>query len=474
MTPAAGTTPPRPAQGEIALDLARVAADGADAVAERQHRRLADLLQAATATPHYRAVLRGRDPRRTALQSLAPTGKAELMRQFERRVADPALTLPDLLALCADPQRIAEHYLGRYRVWESSGSTGQPGVFVQDDTAMAVYDALELARRDTPRPWARWFDPFGLAERYAFVGAVGGHFASLVSVRRLCAANPWLAARFRSFSILQPTPALVAELNAFRPSVVGTYPTAAALLADEARRGALRVPVQEVWTGGETLSPAQRHAIEQGLGCPLRNSYGASEFLPIAWECRHGQLHVNADWVILEPVDAAHRPTPPGQPSHTTLLTNLANHVQPLIRFDIGDSIRLPDAPCPCGCTLPVVQVLGRRDDVLRADGADGHPVTLLPLALTTVLEDDAGAFDFQLRQLGARRWQLLLGPGHGADVSLAARCRRVLAGFARAQGVAAGLHIGVRRVDALPLGPSGKRQRVVALGRGAPGLHKP
>lgn len=51
---------------------------------------------------------------------------------------------------------------------------------------------------------------------------------------------------------------------------------------------------------------AQR--IEQGLGCAVRNSYGASEFLPIAWECDQGQLHVNADWVVLEPADAAWRP----------------------------------------------------------------------------------------------------------------------------------------------------------------------
>ena len=41
--------------------------------------------------------------------------------------------LPALRTLCADPRRIAEHYLGRYHVWESSGSPGQPGLVVQDD-----------------------------------------------------------------------------------------------------------------------------------------------------------------------------------------------------------------------------------------------------------------------------------------------------------------------------------------------------
>ena len=46
--------------------------------------------------------------------------------------------------------------------------------------------------------------------------------------------------------------------------------------------------------------------------------------MSIAFGCREGWLHVNADWVMLEPVDANYRPTPLGQISHTVLLTNLA------------------------------------------------------------------------------------------------------------------------------------------------------
>ncbi len=457
--------PRRPTPAEIALDVLAASAASPAQIAARQRQRLSALLQAATATRHYGDLLEGRDPQAVALESLPVTGKPELMAQFAHRVTDPALALPALRALCADPRRIAEHYLGRYRVWESSGSTGQPGVFVQDDTAMAVYDALEASRRDLPRPWLRSVDPLFLTERFALVGAIGGHFASMVSAQRLWTANPWLAAASRPFSILQPTAALVAQLNQFAPSIVATYPTAAALLADEARRGALTIRPQEVWTGGETLSPSQRSRIEQGLGCAVRNSYGASEFLPIAWECAQGQLHVNADWVILEPVDAAHRPVPAGQVSHTTLLTNLANHVQPLIRFDLGDRIRFDPARCRCGCALPVVQVRGRRDDVLVVPGRDAaaESVTLLPLALTTVLEDDAGVFDFQLRQTGPRDWCLTLGPGEAPTPALRARCRQVLADFAEAQG-AAGLRIVTRHAQALPLGASGKCQRVVAM----------
>ena len=45
-----------------------------------------------------------------------------------------------------------------------------------------------------------------------------------------------------------------------------------------------------------------RERLTRVFGAQVRNSYGASEFLPIAWECAHGHLHVNEDWVLLEPV----------------------------------------------------------------------------------------------------------------------------------------------------------------------------
>ena len=166
--------------------------------------------------------------------------------------------------------------------------------------------------------------------------------------------------------------------------------------------------------------------------------------------------------MILEPVDESLNPVEPGQPSHSTLLTNLANHVQPLIRFDIGDRIVLAAQPCRCGSALPVVDVQGRRDDVLVVPGKDGEPVTLLPLALTTVLEDKAGVFDFQLQQLSSGSWRLTLGPGTALSANAPERCQRVLGDFAMTQG-AVKPRILTRRVDAMPMGRSGKLKRIIA-----------
>ena len=436
------------------------------ALASRQQTRLTQLLTAAArGSSLYRERLAGKAVAALALHELAPVTRAELMARFDDWVTDPALRLDDLMAFIADDNRIGQPYLGKYLVWESSGTSHQPGIFVQDAPAMAVYDALEALRRSPPRPLLRCLDPMLLAERMAFVGVTGGHFASLVSMLRLRQLNPLVGQGVRCFSILQPIAKLLAELNAFAPTVLATYPTVAAQLAELALVGQLDFAPSEVWTGGETLSPAARRCIEQGLGCVVRNSYGASEFMPIGWECRLGRMHANADWVILEPVDAQGHATLAGQPSYSTLLTNLANTVQPLIRYDLGDQITMADEPCGCGSTLPVVEVRGRRDEALVMAGRDGQPVTLLPMALTTLLEEGAGVFDFQLVQQDAHTLVLRLDL-HGAEAAgPCSRCQAVLAKYASDQALAP-IQIRLELGAIGPRGRSGKVRRVVARSR--------
>jgi len=132
---------------------------------------------------------------------------------------------------------------------------------------------------------------------------------------------------------------------------------------------------------------------------PVVNDYGASECLSIAFECSAGRLHLNDDWVILEPIDRAGQPVPPGVPSHSVLLTHLANRIQPLIRYDLGDSVTFFAERCACGNPRPSFLVEGRTDDSLCLDNGQGQRVHLAPMALTTAVEDGADVHRFQLRQ---------------------------------------------------------------------------
>ena len=96
----------------------------------------------------------------------------------------------------------------------------------------------------------------------------------------------------------------------------------------------------------------------------------------MAFECDCGRQHVPEDWVILEAVDENHQPVADGTLSATALLTVLANEVQPLIRYELGDRLRFYPDPCPCGSPFRSFQVEGRQATVVRVGD-----VTLSPLA---------------------------------------------------------------------------------------------
>jgi phenylacetate-CoA ligase len=433
---------------------------------EHQTVRLQELLHdAALRSPFYRQRLSAAGQGRTAhetLHRLRPVHKRELMQHFADWVTDPALTLPTLRAFVRERGNRGEAFLGRYLVWESSGSSGEPALFVQDQRALAVADALEAARGPislaVSNAWSDWWVGSGAGvERIALVAATEGHFASVVAFERARELNPWLGATSRSFSFLQPMAQLVEQLNAFAPTVLASYPSMAWVLSEEQSARRLKIAPHALWTGGETLTPATRRTLGERFHCPVRDSYGASECFLIANECRCGHLHLNADWVVLEPVDSQGRAVPPGEFGSTTLLTNLANHVQPIIRYDLGDRVRFVPQACECGSALPVIEVQGRADDVLTLADAHGHAVHLAPLALTTVLEDEAGVFDFQLRQRGPQA--LRLDVFGGASSKGAADALR---GFLREQG------LGATRVqchsESSPAerGRSGKQRRVV------------
>jgi len=183
----------------VSLDVMAANHDSARGLARRRQARLAQLLDAAlNGSRLYRELLAGATAR-TPLEDLPVVTRSQLMERFDDWVTDPCLTLDGLRAFTADPSRIAEPWQGRYMVWESSGTSGQPGIFVQDAQAMAVYDALEALRRCAPRPLQRWLDPLCLAERIAFVGATSGHFASYISVQRMRTLNPLAGGQHAQF-----------------------------------------------------------------------------------------------------------------------------------------------------------------------------------------------------------------------------------------------------------------------------------
>lgn len=447
---------------EIAWRAWRDERRGAAAIAARQRARLVDLVDVArTSSPYYRARYAGLPPGVADLQRLPPVTKPELMAHFDEWVTDPAVTRAGVERFVADESRAGDLFLGRYTVWTTSGTTGEPALLVHDQRSWTVLNVLGRVRGLQgflePRDVLRIVRG---GNRSAAVFVTGGHFGGYVSVERQRRAHPWLAGRVRVFSALDPLDELVAQLNDFRPALLGGYASALSLLAGEQRAGRLRVHPVLVSSTGEMLAPEARRQIESAFGCRVRDGYGASETGAVALACGAGSMHVQSDWTILEPVDEEHRPVPPGEPSHTVLVTGLANRVQPIIRYDLGDSVTMDPEPCGCGSPLPVVRVVGRSSDVLVLAGDVGE-VQVLPLALATVIEEAPGVRRCQAVQTGPRALDVRLEASPGVDDETAWRAAAgALAEFLSVRGLSA---VDVRR-DPRPPAPdprSGKFHQV-------------
>ncbi len=373
------------------------------------------------ASPFYRShyARLGPEPRLAELPSVA---KADLMASFEDSCTDGRVKREDVDRFLSDRTRIGATFLGEYHVWKSSGTSGTPGIFVQDRHSMAVYDALVAADFEAGALAAGAAAKIAAGGgRAALVIATGDHYAGIASWEHMRRAFPGVTRR--SFSVLDPLHKLVAGLNEFKPAFLSGYPSVLALLAAERAAGRLRIAPAMLWSGGETLAPSTRASIESAFECGVMNEYGSSECLAMAHECAAGWMHVNAEWVILEGVDARGAPVEPGELSHTVLLTNLANRVQPIIRYDLGDRMTTLPVPCACGNPLPAVRIDGRKDAMLSLRSRSGKTVHLLPLALSTVVEEAAGEHRFQIAKTAPDHLVIRMDPG-GTPRERAVRAR--------------------------------------------------
>ena len=402
----------------IAYDMWRAQRQGEAGLAARRERRLEKLFRYARAhSPFYQNLYHDL-PDDAALSDLPPVNKRQLMAAFDDWVTDRRITRADVEAFVADPEKFGTLYRDEYFACTSSGTTGYPGLFLHDQHALAVYRAIVRIRIDLA--WLGLSDMLRLATRglrWASIVGTGGHFGGAGWVELERHSSPRKARAYRVLSAQRPLGDLVAELNDFDPTIVAAYPSALELLAGEQEAGRLHLRPILTEIMGESVRPESVARMADALGCKIRNTYGASEVMFVAMSCDHGWLHVCSDWIILEPVDEQFQPVPPGEPSYTVLITNLANRIQPIIRYDLGDSIVVRPDRCPCGSHLPAIRAAGRCDDVLRLRTRDARPVSVLPLAIGSVMEEAPGVRRSQLTQTGPESLELRLEAEEGVEL---------------------------------------------------------
>jgi phenylacetate-CoA ligase len=410
------------------LALKRGASMPPEQIAAIQRRRLHSLVRRAVErTAFYAEKYRGIDLDRFDLADLPTTNKAELMADFDRTVADPAIRRADLERFMDQPENADRLYLDRYVVCHTSGSQGQPLLIVQSPRNLELTVSLQMSRGNADRVSpAEAVRRVLSRKRLAVVTLKRGFYPSATLFQHF----PKPARRFVDVLWLSQTaPDLIERLNAFRPQVLTAYAGVLEMLAMEAEAGGLRLApeLRQVVNNSEALTDRAKAHVESAFGRHVMNNYATGECPHLSNGCPTDVgAHVNADWAILEVVDENYRPVPPGTPGQKVLITNLANTVQPFLRYEVGDVVTMANIPCRCGSRMPRIERIGGRAADVFWVGEGARRRRLINLVFTHAFEYLSELREWQAVQTDRDRVLVRLEPLPGAELDLA-RARRML-----------------------------------------------
>jgi len=322
------------------------------------------------------------------LAELPVLTKGQVLEAFDDLVTDPKVRLGELREFLSalDGYRL---FQDRYWVARTSGSTGTPGIFLWSRPEWTTV----IASYARAQEWAGIRADLLHRTRIGVVSSrIPWHQSALVG---MSVDSPVLPVR--RFDATTPLGEIVAGLNEWRPENLICYASMGRILAEEQIAGRLRISPRAVMCSSEVLTAEARRRIRLAFAVEPFNVYAATEPAGVAAECERHRLHLFEDLVITEVVDERNRPVPAGVVGAKVLVTVLFSRTQPLIRYEMSDTISLSASRCECGRELGLVESIdGRSEDVLVLPAAQGTTVSIHPNVFHGVLEP-----------LPVKQWQL-------------------------------------------------------------------
>lgn len=263
--------------------------------------------------------------------------------------------LDDLLARGVERSQV--------KLGHTGGSTGQPLAFWYDEAKHELMRAgmMRGFMMSGWRPGQKVLNFWGARQDVAAGGVFGSNWSDLIAAERTIGATEFSEAKLYEWARF---------IQRYRPVLLYGYASAMSELARFIIASKMVMPrtLLGVYSTAEVLTETQRALMQQAFGCKVFNQYGCREVPNIAWECRHGNMHVFADLVYLESVRI--------DDEDRLLVTSLTNRLMPFIRYNIGDSGRLLEGECACGSPFPMMEMgMCRQNDLIRTRaGKSMHP----------------------------------------------------------------------------------------------------
>ena len=366
-------------------------------IKQLQYKRLKKLVKYAKNNSSYFKKLYENIGNDFNLENLPPTNKVDMMKNFDNWITDSNITMDRINKFTENIDNVGRMIDGKYLIFKTSGSTGNSIVILYDkkniDVASAVAAFRTFARKgDYKKFMKNGKRTAGVFANYGFYLACGmSRYLQLQMPRKKNKITVDVNAKEKQ---------IIRELNEFNPAMLSGYPSNLALLSNFEE---LTIKPDVVITGGELLTDEIRKKLENKFNCYVQTHYSCTEAGEIACECSEGHLHINEDWVIVEPVDKYNNPVGYGVQSDKVLITNLSNYIQPFIRYELTDRIVVHNEKCKCGKNSCWLEIEGRTDDILEFENG----IQIAPMSFYKILEEIPEIKRFQLIQREIKKLEL-------------------------------------------------------------------
>ncbi len=259
----------------------------------------------------------------------------------------------------ANHDSIRTNFRKAYNIQHTSGSTGYP-------VTLLISKEMLQAKRASHLKMLHWF---GLRResREFKIGGTPKDWKTFVYyyLRNKVYIDSFRIRQENSLDIIR-------RYNRFRPELLYGYPSAIYNFMTLARQKGmvLHHPVV-IATHGENLYPGMKKSFQQGFpGVNVVNQYWATE-ANIGVSCPEGNVHLDEDAVICEVINTDE------QGVGDLVVTNLYSYDLPIIRYKIGDRVKLSEKACKCGRKTRVIErIEGRISDQVKLPDGRIIPVT--------------------------------------------------------------------------------------------------
>jgi phenylacetate-CoA ligase len=305
--------------------------------------------------------------------------KTLMMQRFDDLVTDKNLKIHEIRDFIAINKNQL-NYKNNYWINTTSGSTGSPGIFVFNNNEWSQVMAAFSRMQEFAGYKMNLFSP---PKRAVVSSLKMTHMSSLVSKTVGDFMMPML-----QMDATEKPEDIVRKLNEFQPHTLVGYASMIHILAEEQIKKNLKINPEIIFSSSEVLTKDMRAKIEKAFGKKLFNEYASTEAGSLAGECQyHTGLHLLEDNVYVEVVDKNNQPVSDGVFGDKLLITTLFNKTQPLIRYELSDSIKLSNVSCPCGRPYILVEdIQGRTEDFLYFD-SPGKKITIHPNKIQGIME---------------------------------------------------------------------------------------